>query len=65
MVRSLKVGWGAQSSVSAPTLWDVALRVWTRSALLGALDVFPQDVLVAVGRKLEEPVWMMRAQLPA
>ena len=45
-------------------LWDVALRVRTRSALLGALDAFSQDVLVDVGRKLEEQLWLMRAQLP-
>jgi hypothetical protein len=28
------------------------------------LDVVSQDVLVEVVRKLEEPVWMVRSQLP-
>jgi starvation-inducible DNA-binding protein len=45
-------------------LWEVAPRVRQRSELLGALDAVSQDVLVAVGRKLEEQLWMMRAQLP-
>jgi starvation-inducible DNA-binding protein len=45
-------------------LWEVALRVRQRSELLGALDAVSQGVLVDVGRKLEEQLWMMRAQLP-
>jgi starvation-inducible DNA-binding protein len=45
-------------------LWEVALRVRQRSELLGALDAVSQAVLVDVGRKLEEQLWMMRAQLP-
>jgi starvation-inducible DNA-binding protein len=45
-------------------LWEVALRVRTRSELLGGLDAVSQAVLVDVGRKLEEQLWMMRAQLP-
>jgi starvation-inducible DNA-binding protein len=45
-------------------LSEVALRVRTRSERLGALDAVSQDVLVDVGRKLEEQLWMMRAQLP-
>ena len=45
-------------------LWEVALRVRQRSELLGDLDSVSQDVLVDVGRKLEEQLWMMRAQLP-
>jgi starvation-inducible DNA-binding protein len=45
-------------------LWEVALRVRQRSELLGAPDAVSQGVLVDVGRKLEEQLWMMRAQLP-
>jgi starvation-inducible DNA-binding protein len=45
-------------------LWEVALRVRQRSELLGALDAVSQNVLVDVGRKLEEQLWMTRAQLP-
>jgi starvation-inducible DNA-binding protein len=45
-------------------LWEVAVRVRQRSQVLGDLDPVSQDVLVAVGRKLEEQLWMMRAQLP-
>jgi starvation-inducible DNA-binding protein len=45
-------------------LWEVALRVRQRSELLGALDAVSQAVLIDVGRKLEEQLWMMRAQLP-
>ena len=45
-------------------LWEVARRVRQRSELLGALDVVSQDALVDVGRKLEEQLWMTRAQLP-
>ena len=45
-------------------LWEVALRVRQRSELLGALDAVSQDVLVDAGRKLEEQLWMTRAQLP-
>jgi starvation-inducible DNA-binding protein len=45
-------------------LCEVALRVRARSELLGTLDAVSQDVLVDVGRKLEEQLWMMRAQLP-
>jgi starvation-inducible DNA-binding protein len=45
-------------------LWEVALRVRHRSERLGALDAVSQAVLVDVGRKLEEQLWMTRAQLP-
>ena len=45
-------------------LWEVAVRVRQRSELLGALDAVTRDVLVGVGGKLEEQLWMMRAQLP-
>jgi starvation-inducible DNA-binding protein len=45
-------------------LWEVAVRVRRRAELLGALDALSQDVLVDVGRKVEEQLWMMRAQLP-
>jgi starvation-inducible DNA-binding protein len=43
---------------------EVAVRVRRRSELLGALDAVSHDVLVDVGRKLEEQLWMTRAQLP-
>jgi starvation-inducible DNA-binding protein len=45
-------------------LWEVALRVRRRSEQLGALDAISHDVLVDVGRRLEEQLWKMRAQLP-
>ena len=45
-------------------LWEVALRVRQRAELLGALDTVSPAVLVDVGRKLEEQLWMTRAQLP-
>ena len=44
-------------------LWEVALRVRQRGELLADLDGVSQDVLVDVCRKLEEQLWMMRAQL--
>ena len=44
-------------------LWEVAVRVRRRSELLSALDAVSRDVLVDVDRKLEEQLWMMRAQL--
>ena len=45
-------------------LCEVAVRVRQRSELLGAHDAVSRDVLVDVDRKLEEQLWMMRAQLP-
>jgi starvation-inducible DNA-binding protein len=44
-------------------LWEVALRVRRRGELLAELDSVSQDVMVDVCRKLEEQLWMMRAQL--
>lgn len=44
-------------------LWEVALRVRQRGELLADLDSVSQDVLVDVCRKLEEQLWMVRAQL--
>ena len=44
-------------------LWDIALRVRGRGELLGALDAVSQHVLIGVQRKLEEQLWMLRAQL--
>ena len=44
-------------------LWDVTVRVRRRAELLGTLDLVSQDVLVDVVRKLEEQLWMMRAEL--
>jgi starvation-inducible DNA-binding protein len=43
--------------------WDVAVRVRRRGELLGALDVASQHVVIGVQRKLEEQLWMLRAQL--
>jgi starvation-inducible DNA-binding protein len=34
-----------------------------REELLAALDVVSQHVLIGVQRKLEEQLWMLRAQL--
>jgi starvation-inducible DNA-binding protein len=44
-------------------LWDVALRVRQRGELLGALDAVSQHVLLGVLSKLENQLWMLRAQL--
>lgn len=45
-------------------LWEVALRVRQRAELLGDLDIVSQHTLVGVCHKLEEQLWIMRAQLP-
>lgn len=42
---------------------DVAFRVRERGALVGALDTVSQHVLIGVQGKLEEQLWMLRAQL--
>ena len=44
-------------------LWEVAVRVRQRGELVAQLDRVSQNVLVDVARKLEEQLWMMRAQL--
>ncbi|WP_028060180.1 ferritin-like domain-containing protein [Candidatus Solirubrobacter pratensis] len=44
-------------------LWDVALRVRRRGALVGTLDAVSQHVLTGVQRKLEDQLWMLRSQL--
>lgn len=44
-------------------LWDVALRVRRRGELLAALDAVSQHMLIAIQRKLEEQLWMLRSQL--
>lgn len=44
-------------------LWDVALRVRERGALLGALDAVSQHVLIGIQRRLEGQLWMLRSQL--
>jgi starvation-inducible DNA-binding protein len=44
-------------------LWDVALRVRQRAELLGTLDAVSHEVLIGVQRKLEDQLWMLRAQL--
>jgi starvation-inducible DNA-binding protein len=44
-------------------LWDVALRVRRREAPLGSLDAVSHVVLLEVQRKLEDQLWMLRAQL--
>jgi starvation-inducible DNA-binding protein len=45
-------------------LWEIAVRVRQRTEQLGGLDAVSQDVLIDVARKLEEQLWMLRAQLP-
>jgi starvation-inducible DNA-binding protein len=44
-------------------LWDVAVRVRRRRELLRALDTVSQHLLIEVRRKLEDQLWMLRAQL--
>jgi starvation-inducible DNA-binding protein len=44
-------------------LWDVALRVQRRRELVGTLDAVSQHLLIEVQRKLEDQLWMLRAQL--
>lgn len=44
-------------------LWEAASRVRQRAEKVAELDSVSQDVLVDVARKLEEQLWMMRAQL--
>jgi starvation-inducible DNA-binding protein len=44
-------------------LGDVALRVRQRGELLGMLDAVSHHVLISVQRKLEDQLWMLRAQL--
>jgi starvation-inducible DNA-binding protein len=44
-------------------LWDVVIRVRERGEPLGALDLVSQHVLIAVQRKLEHQLWMLRSQL--
>ena len=44
-------------------LMDVAARVRRRAELLGERDLVSEDVLLDVLRKLEEQLWMLRAQL--
>jgi starvation-inducible DNA-binding protein len=46
-----------------PQLAEVAARVRRRAELLGELDLVSQDVVLDVVRKLEEQLWMLRAQL--
>jgi starvation-inducible DNA-binding protein len=54
---------GCASESLCLQLWDVAVRVRRRVERLGELDVISQDVLVGVVRKIEEQLWLMRAQL--
>jgi starvation-inducible DNA-binding protein len=44
-------------------LWDVALRVRRRGERLGELDAVSQHALIGVQRRLEDQLWMLRAQL--
>ncbi|HEV7750879.1 MAG TPA: ferritin-like domain-containing protein [Baekduia sp.] len=53
---------GASESLCAQ-LWEVAVRVRRRAELAGELDLVCRDVLLDVVRKLEEHLWLMRAQL--
>jgi starvation-inducible DNA-binding protein len=49
----------------AGRLAEVSERSRQRLDRLGELDLVSQDVLIEVVRKLEEQLWMSRAQLPA
>ena len=49
----------------AGRLAEVSERSRQRLERLGELDLVSQDVLIEVVRKLEEQLWMSRAQLPA
>jgi starvation-inducible DNA-binding protein len=44
-------------------LWDVALRVRRRRDVLSGLDSVSHHVLIEVQRRLEDQLWMLRAQL--
>jgi starvation-inducible DNA-binding protein len=48
----------------AARLTEVSERSRQRLERLGELDLVSQDVLIEVVRKLEEQLWMSRAQLP-
>jgi starvation-inducible DNA-binding protein len=48
----------------AVRLAEVGERSRQRLERLGELDLVSQDVLIEVARKLEEQLWMSRAQLP-
>jgi starvation-inducible DNA-binding protein len=50
--------------VLAERLAEVGERLRQRLDRVGELDLVSQDVLIEVGRKLEEQLWMSRAQLP-
>jgi starvation-inducible DNA-binding protein len=43
---------------------EVASSVRSRLERLGELDLGSQDLLMRVGRTLEQQLWMLRAQLP-
>jgi starvation-inducible DNA-binding protein len=49
----------------AGRLAEVSERARQRLEHLGELDLVSQDVLIEVVRKLEEQLWMSRAQLPS
>jgi starvation-inducible DNA-binding protein len=44
-------------------LWDVAVRVRERATLLSSLDAVSHHVLIDAQGKLEDQLWMLRAQL--
>jgi starvation-inducible DNA-binding protein len=44
-------------------LWDATLRVQRRRELLSGLDAVSEHVLIEVQRRLEDQLWMLRAQL--
>jgi starvation-inducible DNA-binding protein len=54
---------GGASETLCAQLWEVAVRVRGRAELAGELDLVSRDVLLDVVRKLEEQLWLMRAQL--
>jgi DNA-binding ferritin-like protein len=55
---------GAAGERLCAQLWDVSLRVRQRGDRLGALDAVSAHVLIGVQGKLEQQLWMLRAQLP-
>jgi starvation-inducible DNA-binding protein len=54
---------GGASESLCTQIWEVAVRIRRRAQLAGALDPVSQAVLLDVVRKLEEQLWLMRAQL--
>jgi starvation-inducible DNA-binding protein len=54
---------GAASEHLCAQLWEVTVRIRRRAELAGAFDLVTQGVLLDVVGKLEQQLWMLRAQL--